>query len=280
MMAPGWDSDCDFAVDQTHHALVSSGTVSEEAVHRASRHHNWMQSSKEIRAWTQAATSEALILCAGKRWQLLARAPQQPLMELVTHVALRHLRDEDLRKRILRDRNDAGLLKQAAREWHRQSLAVRPEHSLWLGERAEADAVSTATAAVAEPLHAVIAALGLWHFGELPASQDGAVLRVVYRIDDDVPLFKPDWRHGFPHFYFACAGMYLEAGRTRSLATGQLQCKEWIAKLDSLDARRHLSEAHCVIPQTRHCHYDLPALYWQNLASEITQSASGTKGTP
>ena len=279
-MAPDWNSDFDFAVDQTHHGLVCSGTVSRETVHRAARHHNWKQSSPDVRAWTQTPKAEALSQCISNRWQLLAQASRPARMELVTHVAIQHLRDQDLKRRILRDMNDASLLKQAAQEWHRQSVASRAEHSLWVGERAEIDAVTATASGIEEPLHAVVAALGLWHFGELPASKDGAVLRVVYRVDADVDLYKPDWRHGFPHFYFACAGVHLNAGRTRSLSTGQLHCQEWIAKLDSLDARRHLSEAQCVIPQTQHCHYDLQALYWQNLATEIRHDAAGTTGTP
>jgi hypothetical protein len=196
-------------------------------------------------------------------------------------LAVHHVRDSELKKRILRDRNDAAGLKQAAQALHRQLVTVTPGRCLWIGERVEVDSVAAAAKAnAAEPLHAVVAALGLWHFGDLPASSDGAVLRVVYRVEQDLALYKPDWRHGFPVFYFACASAHQDAGRTRSLTSGQLQCKEWIAMIDALDPRLHLSEAHCLIPQTHQCHHDLPDLYWQNLAAEIRQGAADAQGGP
>jgi hypothetical protein len=193
-------------------------------------------------------------------------------MELVTHVALSRM-DTDLRQRVLRDQNDTNLLTQAARAWHRDLSAKSPHRAVWIGARSEIDVVAAASPT---PVHAVVAALGLWHFGALNAGPDGAVLRVVYRVDEAVPLYKPDWRHGYPYFYFASAAEHSDAGRTRSLTTGQLHCKEWLAKLDSLDAQAHLTEAKCLLPDSLHNHYDLQPLYWQTLATEIQQSIRAT----
>jgi len=272
MMSPSWHTDCVFSDDQAHHDMVCRGSTDEGSVHRASRHHNWRQSNTTVQAWTSAPLSDAQRYCADERWQGLSAVVRPGKMEIVTHVALSRM-DDDLRQRVLRDQRDAGLLKQAARAWHRALSAKSPDRVVWIGSRAEIDAVASAGSA---SLHTVVAALGLWHFGAMPAGSDGAVLRVVYRVDEEVPLYKPDWRHGYPNFYFASASGHLDAGRTRNLTTGTLHCKEWLAKLNTLDAQAHLTEAECLVPDSWHNHYDLAPLYWQTLAAEIQQSAQPT----
>jgi len=273
MTPPNWNSTCVFADDQESHKLVCQGNVSEHSVHRAARHHNWQQSNGAVQTWTRAAEADAIKQCRAAHWQGLAGVARPRQMELVTHVALSRM-DPDLRQRVLRDQSDSSLLIQAARAWHRDLSARSPERAVWIGARTEIDSVAAASSRT--PVHAVVAALGMWHLGALPAGFDGAVLRVVYRVDEAVLLYKPDWRHGFPNFYFASAAAHTEAGRTRSLTTGQLQCKEWLAKIDTLDAQAHLADAECLVPDTLHNHYDLSPLYWQTIAAEIQHAAKQT----
>ena len=266
-----WYVDPDFDGDQTAHSEVCVGASDPAQAHRAIRHHHWRQSPTTVQGWTQGPRQDAQARCGEHRWDSLHPIKPVDGMHLVTHVALSNLGSSELRKRILAGRHDKDLVKLAATAWHQEFSAKRPGWAMWFGERDDVDA---GQAWGPTTLHAVVAALGLWHFGELAANEDGAVMRVTYRVDDKVELRKPDWRHGFPNFYFACAAGIPDAGRTRNLRNGELRCKEWIVSIDSLQPKDHLLDAECIIPDTDHCHYDLAPTYWESLAAEIRYEAS------
>jgi len=162
------------------------------------------------------------------------------------------------------------------RDWHTQERERFPEKPLWLGNKDQLEARHSWRA---ESLHDLLADLGLWHFGSVPANVDGAVLRLVYEVDDQVPLFKPDWRHAYPNFYWVAAPSDHAHGLARDLRTGQCHCHEWVTKLGELDPLAHLVEVQCLMPVASRNHYEAPDAYWQALQAEIVADAA-RRGAP
>ena len=210
---------------------VCSGLVDAAFVHRAARHHNWRRSDTTVQTWTQQVHRDAQRECRTECWDGIRAVIGPQNVEFVTHKRVQYLNDPALRARILGSMGDSEGLRRAAIEWHKDLRDTYPNGTLWLGERAEVDAARSFDA---NSLHAIVAELGLWHFGELNADDSSVVLRLTYRLEDDVQLYKPDWRHGYPYFYFATVPAVIDHGFTRELSTGNLQRKEWIAKISEI----------------------------------------------
>ena len=273
---PAWFAEVpDAAQDQNAYASVCAGSAGAETLHRAARQHNWHQSANEVQIWLQPTHASAKQNCETYRWTNLAplTAVVERNSEFVTHRVVRWINDPALKDQCLKARADPAVLRRVAIQVHANASTNRAgaPSALWLGSAPEADGVAPFDST---RVHGLISAFGLWHFGELPPDDFGAVLRIVYRLRPNVPLFKPDWRHGYPGFYFACAPSATGSGLTRELQSGQLRCKEWIVRATDIDPYRDIVSASCVVPSALHNHYELPPAYWNGLADEI-QSANG-----
>lgn len=273
---PAWFAEVpDGTQDQAAYAMACTGSADAEVLHRAARHHHWHQSAAAVQAWTGASHSEAATSCETHRWFDLTplAAVSERDFELVTHRVVRWIRDPALKDQCLKARTDPDVLRKVAIQVHASATAtgVGTPRALWLGSAPQADGVA---AFDSNHMHGVVSAFGLWHFGELPPDEFGAVLRIVYRLGPNVPLFKPDWRHGYPGFYFACARTVMGSGLARDLQTGELRCKEWIARATDIDPYSDIVSASCVLPAALRNHYELPPVYWEVLAREI----QGTNG--
>lgn len=111
--------------------------------------------------------------------------------------------------------------------------------------------------------------LGLFHFGPLRAGE--SVVRFCYRLDQNCPSYKPDWRHGFDGFYFASAAAFDAHGMTRSLQDASLACKEWVLATENINVSKHLHTVEVVDCKTD-VYLDAPPItYWENLKNEIMQ---------
>lgn len=272
---PAWFAEVPDAVaDQAAYATACTGSVDANVVHRAARRHHWHQSSSAVQAWAGAAYADATKNCETQRWTALTplAGVSERSFEFVTHRPVRWLPDPVLKSQCLTARADPDVLRKVAIQVHTSATAAstgRPK-ALWLGSAPQGDAVATFDS---DHMHDIVSAFGLWHFGELPADEFGAILRIVYRLEPSVPLFKPDWRHGYPGFYFACAPTVPGSGLARELQTGQLRCKEWIARATDIDPHRAIVSASCVLPTTAHNHHELPATYWNAVAQEIQHAS-------
>lgn len=270
MANPNWFSEqADFALDKSAHGLVDKAGGDLSTLHRAARHHNWLQSDKPVQNWTQLPHNDALSECKSNCWVNSIIKGEASEM-LVTHRRVPWLGDPDLIHRVLNEQNDEEALLKIAIILHRNLDA---DKMLWLGEQEELDLIQQFDS---DGLHILLTSLGLWHFGAVPGNDDGAILRITYRLDPGVPLYKPDWRHGYPNFYFACAKHFPKYGMTRDLVSGNLKCKEWIAKVSDIDPYRHIISAKCVIPSTKHNYYEPDQAYWDTLSAEIC----GKTGAP
>jgi hypothetical protein len=270
---PMWYEDSpDWTTDKSaHDDVVNRKEQDARRLHRAVRHHNWRQDIAAVQEWTRHAHGVSRKLCWSEAWTGLSPVSPRGPLQLVTHRLLVQLNDADLERQVLANLNDPHQLLLLARRWHQGLSTARPQGAIWLGDKVE---VESRVPFEPDRLHDTLSVLGLWHFGLLPAAHAGAVFRLVYEVDNDVPLYKPDWRHGYANFYWASVPKIDSHGLARDLATGTLQCKEWVAKIDQLDARKHLKSAQCLVPNTAHCHYDLPEPFWSTLAHEI-QGAPG-----
>lgn len=273
---PAWYAEVPHTTyDQAAHTSVCDGSADAKVVYRAARQHHWHQSAAAIQAWTAAPHAVATTNCETHRWTDLAplAAVTERDFELVTHRVVRWISDPALKDQCLRARTDPDVLRKVAIQVHASATGTGASvpKALWLGSAPQADGVAAFNS---DHVHGVVSAFGLWHFGELPPDDSGAVLRIVYRLRPDVPLFKPDWRHGYPGFYFACAPTVTGSGLARELQSGELRCKEWIARTTDIDPYRDIVSASCVVPTALHNHHELPPAYWNVLAHEI-QSANG-----
>ena len=276
---PAWYAEVpQIAQDQAAYATACTGSADAEVLHRAARQHHWHQSAAAVQAWTGAPHSEATTNCETHRWTDLAplAAVSERDFELVTHRVVSWIPDPALKDQCLKGKHDPAVLRKVAIQVHASATAAGAgvPQDLWLGSAPQADGVAAFDSG---HMHSVVSVFGLWHFGELPPDDSGAVLRIVYRLGPDVPLFKPDWRHGYPGFYFACAPTVTGSGLARDLQTGELRCKEWIARATDIDPYRDIVSASCVVPAALHNHHELPPAYWNVLAHEI-QSAN--RGAP
>lgn len=271
MTLPHWFTDgADFTGDSDAYVALANGDDADPgALHRAGRHYNWLQSPEPVRSWTRLAHNEAKQACHAHCWSGLS-APTFSSAGQVTHRRVQWIRDPELSRRILDERDNPDTLRKAAVRLHRALADHNPEGILWLGDQEELD---RRHAFEPEGVQTLLAVLGLWHFGDVSADDSGAVLRIVYRLDAAIPRFKPDWRHGYPNFYFACATDTGESGMTRDLASGHLACKEWVVKLSDIDPHRHIVAARCVIPGAACNHSEPPNVYWQTLTEEIDRYA-------
>lgn len=268
--SPDWAEDKNAHDEVTHRNLFDA-----QSLHRAVRHHNWLQEDFPVRGWTSQPHKQSQSLCWQETWTNLSPVPSNGTRQLVTHRLVASLKNVDLEKLVLDNRNDPGELLIAARQWHQRESSLSSPKAIWLGDRSD---VESKVPFVTANLHNTVSILGLWHFGYLPADREGAVIRLVYEVGDDVPLYKPDWRHGYANFYWASVSSIPEHGMTRDLSTGTLQCKEWVARLDQLDARKHLKAAQCLVPEAAHSHYDLTDAFWHQLKLDICGGAAGTTG--
>ena len=267
MSVPPWlDDRPDHGIDAVAYDSVTAMTTDPAVLHRACRHHNWQQSREEVRAWTALPLEASEEMCTQEFWIGMVPADGHA-QGLVTLCRVAFL-PASVRQGIFQATNDVAL-KKAVQELHDQWRDKR-KLAVWL---ADVDELGARHAFDADHLHDVIAVLGLWHFGEVQGNREsGAVLRITYQLPEDVPLYKPDWRHGFPNFYFAVAPTGTPHGLTRSLADGRLSCKEWIVPLEQVDAEQHIIEVNWVHPPTIRDHYQLPVDYWQTVAEEIHQA--------
>lgn len=236
-------------------------------LHRAARYYNHAQSSPKVQAWTKLDHESAEQACMENRWSdaIVCKA-KIPLhanhRELKTWLA----RYRDLLKPVLAERDNPITLRKVARNLHQAIVDFDPGSLIWLGDQKELDGIARFDA---DGVQSLLAALGLWHFGEVSAGDGGAILRITYRLNGSVPLFKPDWRHGYPAFYFACTPGLPESGKTRDLQAGTLKCKEWVAKMSDINPNDHIVGAECVFPAQSRNHYELSKTYIATLAAEI-----------
>lgn len=269
---PVWYEDSpDWAADKSAHEEVLNGDVSDaRRLHRAARHHNWSQDCPSVQRWTNLSHGDSQQLCWREAWTGLTPVPPVGVHQLVTHRLVASLKDADLEKQVLENLHDPRELLMAARQWHQRESSHPSPRAIWLGDKLD---VESKVPFEANRLHDTASILGLWHFGYMPADRTVAVIRLVYEVDDDVPLYKPDWRHGYANFYWASVPSIASHGLARELATGTLQCKEWVARLDQLDARKHLKAAQCLVPLTPHSHYDVSDAFWSTLKMDIRKAA-------
>ena len=274
---PTWFAELpDAAQEQAAYASACTGSTDVGTLHRAARQHNWHQSAPAVQAWTEATLAEAKTHCESHRWTDLAplTAVSERDFELVTHRVVGWIRDPALKGQCLKAKTDPDVLRKLAIQVHDSAKFTKTglPNALWLGSVPQANGVA---AFDADHMHRVVSAFGLWHFGELPPDDAGAVLRIVYRLGSNVPLFKPDWRHGYPGFYFSCAPTVMGSGLARDLQSGELRCKEWIARATDIDPYRDIVSASCVVPAASYNHYELPPAYWNMLAKEIQNANEG-----
>lgn len=269
---PVWYEDSpDWATDKSAHDKVVSGEDADaHRLHRAARHHNWLHDSPQVQAWTNLTHRDSQPLCWREAWTNLTPVPPIGTHQLVTHRLVASLKDADLERHVRENLNNPHELLMVARQWHQRESSHSSPKPIWLGDKLDVE-----SKVPFEParLHDTASMLGLWHFGYMPADRDGAVIRLVYEVNDDVPLYKPDWRHGYANFYWASVPSVPDHGLARDLSTGTLQCKEWVARLDQLDARKHLKAAQCLVPLTAHSHYDVPEAFWTTLKRDIRIAA-------
>lgn len=265
---PNWfDEPHDWVRDQQawQAIKVPSPQLEQRQLHRAARHQNWHQAPSTVKTWTGQNQANASAQCQQNFWRDIAPVASPPARRFVTHRKFQTMPDEVKQKLSGHLQNTAYLLT-CLRDWHVKERNDKPNKPLWLGSKEQLDSHYPLES---KNLHRLLAALGLWHFGAVPAGQDGAVLRLEYEIDDQVPLFKPDWRHGYPAFYWSAASTTYPHGLTRDLSTGQPNCQEWVTALSELDPLLHLVDVQCVLPAEAHNHYELPATYWAALQAEI-----------
>lgn len=270
---PAWFAEPpDFAADRQAFDKAYGGDDSAGVLHRAARHSNWKQSTPIVQTWTQADHVAATQHCNTNLWDGVAPLTMvsERNAEFVFHRPVRWLPDS-LKTQCLNAMNDPAVLRKVAIQFHAGLPLTGPTspRAVWLGSITQADNIGPFDPS---QIHTVIAAFGLWHFGGLPPDDSGAVLRIVYRLSPEVPLFKPDWRHGYPGFYFAYVPSAPTSGLTRDLRSGQLRCKEWLARATDIDPYRDIVSASCVVPAAMHNHYELPPAYWSGLAQEIKDS--------
>lgn len=270
---PAWyRENVDLSEDQAAYQGVSSrSTSAPEQLHCAARYYNHTQSSSQVQAWTGLDSASATQACSVHRWT----GSKLCTVTAALHSNHRQLRIwlaryRDVIKPMLAEPDDPVTLLKAAKNLHRAIVDFDPESLVWLGDEEELNSIARFDA---DEVQALMSALGLWHFGEVAAGPEGAILRIRYRLDGSVPLYKPDWRHGYPGFYFACAPHVHGSGQTRDLQTGTLKCKEWVAKMSEIDPNTHIVGAECVLPAKSCNHYDLSAAYIATLAGEMTSYA-------
>ena len=270
---PDWYSgNSDFDSDQAAHVQVCNGASEATHVHRAARHHHWRQSDQVVRGLTGLPRAEAAAKCQTSSWTDLVASAVNRRDALVTHLKVANAGGSSWRKNVHENANNAERLRDLAILWHIESTQKGSGRALWLGHERDVNANAPFDA---DNLHRVIAALGLWHYGEMAADTDGAVLRISYTLDETVQLFKPDWRHAFDAFYFATTPGVAGHGLTRNLQTGDLQCKEWVAPIDKVDPKVHLLSARYMVPSSLHDHYELTSSYWSKVRSEILANRGG-----
>lgn len=268
---PDWfSSNADFELDKSAYAQVCQGATTPAPLHRAARHHHWHQSNESVRGMTSLPSGDAKTKCKLSRWQGIVISNTGTRAGLVTHLRVAYQSDEHWKKLVHKNAQSADDLRLLAIAWHQRPQSLTERKTLWLTEQIEIDSGSVFDS---DSLHRIVAKLGLWHFGEMSNDRDSAVLRIHYRLDNSVPLYKPDWRHAYDAFYFATTPGVEDHGLTRDLQTGDLVCKEWITGIDQLDPARHIVAAQYVVPSTTHCHYDLAPSYWTNVREEVLRIA-------
>jgi len=265
MTLPPWANDPpDHTEDATAYNVVEATTTDETVLHRACRHHNWQQSQTKVQTWTALQPKESKEKCAEEFWSDMTALGTDAEKLVTTHCRVHYLR-EDIKQGLLQAANPEAL-KRVVQELHSQWQA-KAKPALWLAAH---DELNQRYPFDSDHLHELVAALGLWHFGIVPGnSASGSVLRVTYRLPQEVELYKPDWRHGYPNFYFAVCPKEALHGLTRSLEDGELKCKEWIVPLEKIDAEKYIDSVSLVHPEAEQNHYNLPDKYWRAVAAEI-----------
>jgi hypothetical protein len=268
---PAWfDPAPNWQLDQTAYESLGNGAgASAHTLHRAVRHHHWHNALNTVQHWTRRAwgNSEENKYQDDLFWHALSLTVVRKRMRLVNHLLVKRI-DGRLQELIRSPSVDQALILREIRKWQNQVLRRNPKRPIWVTDKAQVDARSPFSGG---GLHALIAALGLWHFGEMNAGVAYAVLRLEYEVDEQVVLFKPDWRHGHPNFYWAQAPHNTDHGLARDLQTGQQICKEWVAPLEQLSNR--LVTAEFVVPVLAHNHHELPVAYWHQVETDIRNQA-------
>ena len=254
----------DATADEAAYRQLAPTVGNEAALCRAARHHNWAQSDADVQQWTRSDEASSKSLCRSNIWAN-ARPTAQGSVRYVNHI-----RRSWLDPRVQQDMDaclhDAARLRELFIHQHTVWTADHRKRNLfWLAELAEVDKrASFAPTTVA----AVAQALGLYHMGVLGTEATAGIVRLTYEFSPQFDLFKPDWRHGYPEFYFAVAPAALPHGLARSLVDGRLDCREWVIPLREVEAE-NLVDVSYQISATEFDASDLPVTYWSGLRAEI-----------
>ena len=267
---PTWfDEVPDWKADKEAWNSIRAKTASADPqnLHRAIRHHNWREAQPpEVQHWINCAMHDISVMNCRKQYWFNLKPISKSNIRFVSHRYIFTLKNLKIKKNILQNHNDRKKLLTYAQEWDRTIIENDHIAACWLCPK---DTIEKIASFDQKNIHTIIASLGLFHFGQVPSGADGAVLRVEYELDADMPLYKPDWRHGYPNFYWATPPQELNHGMTRNLLDGKRICPELIIPFEKLEPQKHLVAAQCVFPKEPYNHYDLPDRYWKQLQSEI-----------
>lgn len=271
---PSWLSEQDAAADEAawRHVCADTTFRSPESVCRAARHHNWRHAPIQAQGCTysKAAAASRKPL---EDWINTCASPLAAERRFVTHTLLRWHPDPSTLRwfRQYRQNPDAmpeDFRRNAALAFVRHRIEnTRP---LWLADEAEME--NLAPLATSDWLERV-ASLGLFGFLPITTEPDDAILAIVFSLRAGQVLHQPDWRHGYPSFYFAAQPQGKGHGLTRDLRNGQLVAKEWVLAAVELEDPTQLKHAQVGYVKTAMQRDSLPALYWQALGDDIAKAA-------
>ncbi|MBN8506428.1 MAG: hypothetical protein J0L58_18330 [Burkholderiales bacterium] len=271
---PDWLSKQDAVADERAWIEVcSDGSLrSPERVCRAARHHNWRTAPEQVQGCKVSETTFKARDIAGN-WTNTATTSLPTQKRFVTHALVKWSDDTSTVQQVLQFLKDPlsmprDFLTQVARDFHQYN--VSNSKPLWL---AEEDEMKTVVHVGSTDWLERVCALGLFHFLPISEVPKDAVLAFVYQLEPGQVMHQPDWRHGYPGFYFAAQPSGLGHGFTRDLRDGQLKAKEWVVPPGQIDPRRHLVHVDVARVGTPMKKDKLPSQYWQVLGDEIAEAA-------